>query len=112
MDDSASRREVTPDVRATPDAGRATDRFGRPLTRRPLMIAIGGWPGWVVVGGATLLTVIAAVLGVSVTLPAWARYRPGNRSTGTSIGSPPRTTIVAARSPQRSRWEPPNASSA
>ena len=76
MDGSASRRTVTPDGRSAPDAGQAADRLGRPLTRRPLMIAIGGWPGWVVVGGATLLAVVAAALGVSVTLPAWARYVP------------------------------------
>ena len=76
MDDSAPRREVTPGVRAASDVTESTDGTGWPLTRRPLMRAIGGWPGWIVVGGVTLLGAVAAVFGVSVSVPPWARYIP------------------------------------
>ena len=76
MDDSATHREAVPDGRPTPDAGQSTAGPERPLTQRPVMVAIGGWPGWVVVGGLTILAGVAAVLGVSVSVPSWARYVP------------------------------------
>jgi Brp/Blh family beta-carotene 15,15'-monooxygenase len=56
--------------------GRGGDVPAGPLTERPLMLAIGGWPAWAVVGGLTLLAAAATVAGVSASVPVWARYLP------------------------------------
>jgi Brp/Blh family beta-carotene 15,15'-monooxygenase len=46
------------------------------LTGRSLMLAVGGWPAWIVVGGLTLLAGVTTTAGVSASVPAWARYAP------------------------------------
>jgi Brp/Blh family beta-carotene 15,15'-monooxygenase len=40
------------------------------------MLAVGGWPAWVAVGALTLLAAVGVAAGVSVSVPAWARYVP------------------------------------
>lgn len=76
MDDSATRRDVVPDGRSATDVGQSAGGAGLPLTPRPVMLAIGGWPGWIVVGSLTLLAAVATTVGVSVSVPPWARYVP------------------------------------
>ena len=40
------------------------------------MLAIGGWPAWIVVGGLTPLAVVATGFGLSAPVPPWTRYVP------------------------------------
>jgi Brp/Blh family beta-carotene 15,15'-monooxygenase len=60
-------------------AGAATESRrpdGAPATTRSLMLAVGGWPAWSVVGGLTVLAAVATATGLSVPVPTWARYVP------------------------------------
>ena len=63
-DESPGRRDGSADVAAGPATG------------RPLMLAIGGRPAWLVVGGLTVVAAAATVAGASVSVPVWARYAP------------------------------------
>jgi len=78
MDGPTPSREAA----ATPSAGSGDGRAGPddapagPLTERSLMLAVGGRPAWVVVGGLTVLATATTAAGASVSVPAWARYVP------------------------------------
>jgi len=78
MDGSTSRRGTA--AGTTDDSrrrqGGSDDAAADPATERPLMLAVGGWPAWTVVGGLTILAAVATVAGASVSVPAWARYVP------------------------------------
>ena len=80
MDGSAPRGESatsTPAGARRPGAG-ADGMLAGPATDRSLMIAVGGWPAWGVVGGVTVVAAVATAIGVSVSasVPVWAQYAP------------------------------------
>ena len=82
MDGSAPRTEAATD----PPAGSRHSEGGSdgtltgPATGRPLMVAVGGWPAWGVVGGLTIVAAVVPAAGLSASasasVPVWARYVP------------------------------------
>jgi len=77
MDGSTPQRDATAGASAeSRDQRGFADVLAGPLTERPLMLAVGGWPAWTVVGVLTLLAAGATVAGASLSVPTWARYVP------------------------------------
>jgi len=57
-------------------AERSTDGHTPDSVARAPMLAIGGWPAWLAIGGVTLLAVLGALVAPSLSVPRWARYAP------------------------------------
>jgi len=78
MDGSTPRREATAGAvsESSRSHGGSGDAPSGPTTGRGLMLAVGGWPAWVVVGALTLAAAVVTAAGASVSVPVWARYAP------------------------------------